>query len=59
MNVHLGDTATVQDFINSAIKQLKILNKAIYETFIFSVYFAKKSGKPKSDLPGEFSFENC
>ena len=59
MNVNLSDTATVQDFINLAVKQLKIFNKNIYESFNFTVYFAKKSGKPKNDLPGKFSFENC
>lgn len=47
-------TDTVSDFINFAIRKLKYKNISIEDSCTFNVYFAKKNGKPKSDLPGKF-----
>lgn len=54
INVQLKEEATVLDFINLAISSLKSNKKNISENYTFTVYFAKKSGIPKNDLPGIF-----
>lgn len=50
---------TVTQFIDSAIKlvneELKEKKHLIYEENLYNVYFAKKNGEPKSDLPGNKS----
>lgn len=57
MYIQINDsTDTVSDFINLAIRKLKYTNIHIEDSYTFNVYFAKKNGKPKSDLPGKFHF---
>lgn len=50
--VQIAECSTVSEFITIAIAKLKSENVSINDSFRFDLYFAKKNGKPKSDLPG-------
>lgn len=57
--VQIAECSTVSEFIVIAIGKLKSENVSINDSFRFDLYFAKKNGKPKSDLPGINYFFYC
>lgn len=48
----VSEEAKIQDLVSLIKEELKSQNRSVCDDWTFEVRFAKKNGKPKSDLPG-------
>ena len=52
--IQLSGDSTVLEVIKLGMTKLPTFQKTHKISYIFTLYFAKKNGKPKTDLPGNF-----